>query len=175
MLPSDFCLKTSQYGCLWTHLDPSNHIWDNLDPGAKFWVQGPFGPKFKNRNFLSKPYNMGVYGLAWTPAISFEVNRTLGAFRLQIKKSALFSLNSTIWVYGLAWPQQSVLSWFGPQIQSLQNGSLSSPLCQPSSFDIFELTFTHGCLYYNPLGSRSEQGRTEGPNLRVLIKSFIYI
>ena len=55
------------YGCLWTCLDPSNHIWDNLDPGAKFWVQGPFGPKFKNCNFLTKPHKMSVYEITWTP------------------------------------------------------------------------------------------------------------
>ena len=76
------CLEYFQlvllYGYLWTCLDPSNHIWDNLDPGAKFWVHGPFGPKFKNCNFLTKHYNMGVYGLAWTPATIFKVIWTLG-------------------------------------------------------------------------------------------------
>ena len=30
-------------------------------------------------DFLSKPYNMGVYGLAWTPAIHFQVIRTPGS------------------------------------------------------------------------------------------------
>ena len=31
-----FSHKTQQDGCLWTHLDPSNHVWGNLDPIAKF-------------------------------------------------------------------------------------------------------------------------------------------
>ena len=31
-----FSHKTQQDGCLWTHLDPSNHVWGNLDPVAKF-------------------------------------------------------------------------------------------------------------------------------------------
>ena len=151
-------------------------IWVSMDsPGPResfvvFWTLGPnFGskgllePNSKICTFVTKPHNMGVYGLAWTPAISFEVNRTLGAFRLQIKKSALFSLNSTIWVYGLAWPQQSVLSWFGPQIQNLQNGSLSSPLCQPSSFDIFELTFTHmGACIKIPWVAGASRGGPKG-------------
>ena len=66
------------YGCLWTCLDPSNHIWDNLDPGAKFWVQGLFGPKFKNCNFLTKPHKMGVYEITWTPSNHFRVIWTLG-------------------------------------------------------------------------------------------------
>ena len=31
----------------------------------------------------------------------------------------------------------------------------------------------YGCLFYNPLGSRSEQGRPEGPILRVLYKAIM--
>ena len=114
------CLEYFQlvplHGCLGTCLDPSYHIWDNLNPGAKFWVQGPFGPKFKNCNFLTKPYNMGVYGLAWTPAIIFETIWTLGpnfgskgplAPNLKI---AIFSQNLTIWVsMDLPGPQHSYL------------------------------------------------------------------
>ena len=46
--------------------------------GAKFWVQGPFGPKLKNCYFPTKPSNIGVYGLAWTPAVIFKTIWTLG-------------------------------------------------------------------------------------------------
>ena len=36
-----------------------------------------------------------------------------------------------------------------------------------------DLTFMYGSLYYNSLGSRSEQGRPEGPILRVYLKGNI--
>ena len=74
-----------------------------MDPGAKFWVHGLFGPKFKKCNFLIKPYNMGVYGLAWTPAFIFETIWTLGPNfgskgpLVQIK-NCNFLQNPTKWV-----------------------------------------------------------------------------
>ena len=41
----------------------------------------------------------------------------------------------------------------------------------PYNVGVYGLPWTpvhmYGCLYYNPLGSRSEQGRPEGPILRV--------
>ena len=116
ILKLQFSHKTLQYGCLWTCLDPSIHIWDNLDPGAKFWVQGPFGPKLENCYFPTKPYNMGVYGLAWTSAFIFETIWTPGpnfgskAPLAPNLKIAIFSQNLTIWVsIDLPGPQNSYL------------------------------------------------------------------
>ena len=51
--------------------------------------------------------------------------------------------------------------------KALQYGCLRTHK-DPSNKD---LTFMYGCLYYNSLGSRSEQGRPEGPILRVKRKS----
>ena len=67
---------------------------------------------------------MGVYGLAWTPAIIFETIWTPGpnfgskgplAPNLKI---AIFLLNLTIWVsMDLPWHQQPFLKWSGPRDQ----------------------------------------------------------
>ena len=64
--------QTPQYGCLWTHLNPSNQwfrlitdwvILGDSDPGAQIWVQGPFGAKLKNLHFSHKTQQ---YGCLWT-------------------------------------------------------------------------------------------------------------
>ena len=73
-----FCHKTPQYGCLQTPRDPSNQFVGDLDPGGQILGPKTFGTKFKNLHFSCKICNTGVYRLAWTPAIIFEVNRTLG-------------------------------------------------------------------------------------------------
>ena len=83
---------------------PQHSFLRQFGPQTKFWVQGPFGPEFKDCNFLTKPYNMGVYGLAWTPAFIFETIWTPGpnfgskgplAPNLKI---AISSQNLTVWV-----------------------------------------------------------------------------
>ena len=125
------CLEYFQlvllYGYLWTCLDPSNHIWDNLDPGAKFWVHGPFGPKFKNCNFLTKHYNMGVYGLAWTPATIFKVIWTLGPNFLgplapNSKICNFLTKPYNMGIYGITWTSAfklfEVIQTLGPNFGS---------------------------------------------------------
>ena len=81
-----------------------------MDPGAKFWVQGPFGPEFKNCNFLTKPYNMGVYRLAWTPKFIFKIISTPGAkfwvqgpFGPKFKNCNFLTKPYNMGVFGLAW------------------------------------------------------------------------
>ena len=113
-----FFHKTPRYGCLWTCLDPSNNFWGDLDPGAKFWVQGAFGPKIKN---LSIPNNMGVYGLAWTPAISFEVIWTpgpnfgsKGPLAPNSKICKFRTKPHNVGVYGLAWTPAIIFWGLGP-------------------------------------------------------------
>ena len=79
-------------------------------------AKGPFAPKLENSYFPTKPYNMGVYGLAWTSAFIFETIWTPGpnfgskAPLAPNLKIAIFSQNLTIWVsIDLPGPQNSYL------------------------------------------------------------------
>ena len=110
-----FSRKTPQYGCLLSM--------DSAGPHQS--VLRWFGPRVQILIWaiLTKPHNMGVYGLSWIPAISFEVIWTPRVqmfgprvFWNQNKKSELFSQNLTIWVsMDLAGLQQSVPRWFWPR------------------------------------------------------------
>ena len=144
------------YGCLWTCLDPSIHIKDNLDPRAKFWVQGPFGPKFKNCNFLTKPYNLGVYRLAWTPKFIFKIISSPGAkfwvqgpFGPKLKSCYFPTKPSNIGVYGLAWIPATTLKviWTrGPNFWSkgplAPNSKICNFLTKPHKMGVYGITWT---------------------------------
>ena len=72
---------------------------------TKFWVQGPIGPKLENYNFLTKPSNRGVYGLAGALQSflklfgSWEQMFGPTAFWPHIQKFAIFWQNPTILVF----------------------------------------------------------------------------
>ena len=60
--------------------------------GPNFGSKGLLDPDSKIYTFVTKSLNMGVYGLAWTPAISFRGIRTpvaefwvQGAFGTKLK------------------------------------------------------------------------------------------
>ena len=57
-------------GLVWTPVNVCKLIWTL---GPNFGPMSLLAPNSKICIFLTKPHNMGVYGLAWTPAISFEV------------------------------------------------------------------------------------------------------
>ena len=158
-------------------LDPSNNFWGDLDPGAKFWVQGPFGPKLKNMLFSHKT---AQYGWLWTrldPSNQFfrwfePWVQILGPrdFWHQIKKSALFLQNPTIWVSMVTWTLDPNFGAKDPL-----NQPFLLKLKGPEEWMLFLVTgYGHLLTVLDPWfycngspGSRSEQGRPEGPILRV--------
>ena len=97
----------------------------------------------------------------------------------------------TIWVFtDSPGPQQSgfdIISWLGTprtlRTPRVYRGHLVIFVSNPYNMGVYGLTRTPvikiwhlcmgACLYYNSLGSRSEQGRPEGPILRVLHKATI--
>ena len=57
---------------------PQQSVFGGFRPrGPNFGSQGLLEPNSKISTFLPKLHNMGVYGLAWTLAISFELVWTL--------------------------------------------------------------------------------------------------
>ena len=63
---------------LWVSLDLAIFFEVIWTTGPNFGSKGPLAPNSKICNFSTKPHNMGVYGLPWTPAIIFEVIWTPG-------------------------------------------------------------------------------------------------
>ena len=76
--PQIFC----QNSMIWVSMDfpgPQESVLGWFGPsGPNFGPKGLLAPNSKINTFLTKPLNMGVYGLAGTPAISFEVIWTPG-------------------------------------------------------------------------------------------------
>ena len=60
--------------------EPQQSVFGGFGPlGPNFGSKGLLDPNSKICTFVTKPHNMGVYGLAWTPAISFWGIQTPGA------------------------------------------------------------------------------------------------
>ena len=99
------------------------------DPTVQILVKMPLASNSKICTFLKKPYNMGVYGLGWTPAIIFGVTPTPGVqilvqgpFGAKLKICNFLTKPHNMGVYELAWTQQSFLGQLGPQQQGPKFG-----------------------------------------------------
>ena len=135
---------------------PLQSFLSDLDPRTKFLVQGPFGPLSKICNFLTKPHNMGVYGLAWTPATSFWEFWTPGAkFWVQgplgpkFKNCDFLTKPYSMGVYGLAWTPATIFKviWTpGPNFWSKGPLAPISKICnfltKPHNMGVYGITWT---------------------------------
>ena len=93
----------SQTPTIWVSMDspgPQQSVFKGLVPlGPNFGSKGLLEPNSKICTFVTKPHNMGVYGLAWTPAISFRGIRTpvaefwvQGAFGTKLKNRCFWNV-----------------------------------------------------------------------------------
>ena len=161
-------------------------------PRTTWTLRTPRVPRGHFVLFVPNPYNMGVYELPWTPATKiwhFELTQDhLDTEDTEGNQRSLCHLCFKPLQY------RCLLTPLGPSNQDLTFRADSGPKGHwgypevtvifgrnPYNIGVYRLPWTptiriwylythmYGCLYYNPLGSRSEQGRPEGPILRVEI------
>ena len=146
--------------------------------------------------FVPNLYNMGVYGLPWTPTSKiwdFELTQDhLDPEDTEGNRRSLRPFCSQPLQYGCLWTpldpsNQDLTFWANSRppghrgyvevilpflFQTPTIWATDSPKTYQLGYDIYLHKFFGTYISYNPLGSRSEQGRPEGPILRVIIIYF---
>ena len=154
--------------------------------GAKFWVQGPFGPKFKNCYFPTKPSNIGVYGLAWIPATTLKVIWTRGPnfwskgpLAPNSKICNFLTKSHKMGFYGITWTPAIILGWFGPWSQIFAQGPFGPKLkkcnflTKPYNMGVYGLAWTPAIIFetiWTPGPNFGSKGPL-APNLKIAIFS----
>ena len=160
---------------------PQRSFLRQFGPQGQILGPRPLWPQFKNCNFLTKPYNMGVYRLAWTPKFIFKIISTPGAkfwvqgpFGPKLKNCYFPTKPSNIGVYGLAWIPATTLKviWTrGPNFWSkgplAPNSKICNFLTKPHKMGVYGITWTPAIIlgWFGPWSQIFAQGPF-GPKLK---------